>query len=206
MIRNFWSLLSRFLDSKPTPPLPFGFKTGWISVRTTDMKAVAKSLPLRSERAANWKHGIEAAYEGDTVFITPPVNGWICVVGEWAAGMGDRRSVESVARTVSGLSSRFGEAHGYATHRVIEYHHWIMAKQGRVVRCFAYIGETGEILCQTGPLTDAETTLPCASLPPDQWIPNEEDVMTVASVWSFDPTKLSAESAPPAMGILARLK
>jgi len=193
-------------NGKISPPVPFGFKTGWIAVRSTDLKAVAESLPIRSQTSADWRDGIEAANDVGSVFITPPVNGWICIVGEWAAGTGERRSVESIAKTVSELSSRFGEAHGYATHRIIEYHHWIMAKQGRVLRCFAYIGESGEILCQSGSVTNAEKRLRYASLPPDQWLPDEQDVITVASAWSFDPTKLSSASGPAASGILARLK
>jgi Domain of unknown function (DUF4395) len=206
MMQDFQALFSPFFGSKSTPPVPFGFKTGWLAVRSTDLKAVVESLPFRFQTAAGWQDGIEAAYKGGSVFITPPVNGWICIVGEWVGGTGERSSVESIAKTVSELSSRFGEAHGYATHRVIEYHHWIMAKQGRVVRCFAYIGESGEVLCQSGSLTDAERKLRYASLPPDQWLPDEQDVMTVASGWSFDPSRLSSASGPAARGRLARLK
>ena len=219
-MRDFRSLFSPFFASAPTPPEPFGFKMGWITVRSTDIRAVAETLPIRSQSPANWHDGIEAAYNGGSVFITPPVNGWISIVGDWAMGTGERRSVlsvsapsgisrhsvEKIAQIVADLSSRFGEAHGYATHRVTEYHHWILAKQGRVVRCFGYIGESGEILCQTGAVTDAEKKLQYASEPPDQWLPDEQDVMTVASGWSFDPTKLSAASGPAATGIIARLK
>jgi hypothetical protein len=82
----------------------------------------------------------------------------------------------------------------------------MMAKQGRLVRCFAYIGERGETLCQSGTVTDAEKTLKFASAPPDQRFPNEEDVMMLASQWSFDPSTLSSASGPAAFGILARSK
>jgi hypothetical protein len=75
-----------FFSPEPTPPEPFGFKTGWIAVRTTDFKAVADSLPIRSQAAANWHDGIEASQKGGSIFITPPINGWICVVGDWAVG------------------------------------------------------------------------------------------------------------------------
>ncbi|HYZ86838.1 MAG TPA: hypothetical protein VE621_20650 [Bryobacteraceae bacterium] len=217
---NFRSLLSPFFDAKPTPPEPFGFKTGWIAVRTSDLKAVTESLPIRSHTAANWPDGLAAAYKGGAIFITPPVNGWICVLGDWPMGIGRRRSissvsvpsgitrqsVEAVSKIVADLSSRFGEAHGYAKHRVVEYHHWILAKQGRVVRCFAYLGETGEILCQSGSVTEVEKSLRYASLTSDEWVPDEQDVMVVASGWSFDPTTLSAASSPAATGIIARLK
>src|ERR1700731_4197105 len=112
-------ILRSFFDDKLTPPEPFGFKIGWIAVRSTDLKAVADSLPVRSRTAASWYSGIQAAYKGGSVFITPSINGWICIVGDWSAGTGERRSVESIAKIVSDLSSRFGEAQGFATHRVI---------------------------------------------------------------------------------------
>ena len=144
MFDRFQFLFSSVFDSKPTPPVPFGFKNGWIAVRSTDTKAVAESLSTRSQRPANWRDGIDAAYRGgDSIFIGPPVSGWVCVVGEWSAGTGNRRSVESIMKTVADLSSPFGEAHGYASHRVIEYHHWIRAEKGRVLRCFAYHDRIG---------------------------------------------------------------
>jgi hypothetical protein len=114
--------------------------------------------------------------------------------------------VEQISKRVAELSAKFGEAHGYATHRVVEYHHWIMAKDGQVVRAFAYLGESGEILSNVGTVTDSERRLPFADQPTDEWMPDEDDVMTVASGWSFDPSKLSSESGPAANGILARMK
>ncbi len=169
-------------EGKPTPPEPFGFKTGWIVVRSTDQKAVAAAIPFAVQTSASWKDGIDAAYKGGVVFITPPVNGWIAIVGEWALGNGDKQSIESLTKTVSELSSQFGEAQGFGSHRVVEYHHWILARQGRLVRCFAYNGSNGEALCQSGLPTDTEKKLRnFADLSPNQWIPIEDDVMAARS-------------------------
>src|ERR1700722_5575183 len=131
------SLLSAFSSDNTSPPEPFGYKMGWIAVRSTDMKAVAASIPLRSQSPASWHDGLAAAYKSsasthdDTVFIAPPINVWICIVGWWAMGTSEKDSVRWTTKTVSGLSARFSEAHGYATYRIIDYHHWIMAKQGQ---------------------------------------------------------------------------
>ena len=76
---------------------------------------------------------------------------------------------------------------------------------GEGLRRFAYLGERGEILCQSGVVTDAEKKLKFASLPPNRWIPNEQDVMAVAGGWSLDPTTLSPASAAPANGIVAKI-
>ena len=206
MLGKLSSHFSQFLDTKPTPPVPFGYKMGWIAVRSTDINAVVGLLPVRSQRTASWHDGIEAAYKGGSVFITPPVNGWLCIVGDWAAGFNDQHPVELIEKRIIEISSRFREAHAYATHRVVEYHHWMMAREGRIIRCFAYMGESGEVLCNIGSITDAERNLSFSALPTDQWIPDEQDVLTVASGWSFDPSQLSRASAPAALGIIARLK
>lgn len=200
------TLFSAFFDDKPSAPEPFGYKTGWIVVRSTDTNAVASTLPLRSRSAANWRTGIDAADKGGSVFVSPPVRGWVCIIGEWAAGTSERSSVQAVAKVVAELSSRFGEAQGYATHRVVEYHHWIMAKDGQVIRSFAYLGESGEVLSNLGTPTEAEKRLRFAAQVPEEWSPSEEDVMAVASAWSFDPTKLNSSSGPAANGIVARIK
>ncbi len=114
--------------------------------------------------------------------------------------------MQAVAKVVAELSSRFSEAQGYATHRVVEYHHWIMAKHGQVVRCFAYLGESGEVLSNLDNATEAEKKLRFGAQPPEQWTPSEQDVMAVAAAWSFDPTRLNSSSVPTANGIVARIK
>jgi hypothetical protein len=190
----------------PSGPEPFGYKMGWIVVRSNDPNAVASALPVRSKDAADWHAGIEAAYQGGPVFVSPPVAGWVCIIGQWAMGTGDNNSVKSVAKIVADLSARFGEAQGYATERVIEYHHWILAKHGQVIRCFAYLGESGEVLSNVGTVTEAEKKLRFGARPSGQWSPDEEDVMKVASVWSFDPTKLNSSSGAAAKGVVVRMK
>ena len=106
----------------------------------------------------------------------------------------DNSSLDTVSRDVANLSSAFGEAQAFATHRVIEYHHWMLAKSGHLIRCFAYIGETGRLLANTGTLTDAESKIKLFKLPQERWQPNESDVMAVAADWSFDPTQLTSKS------------
>ena len=206
MIPNIRTLFSSPFNDKPSGPEPFGYNIGWMVVRSTDPGAVVSALPIRLKNAADWHTGINAAYKGGSIFVSPPVGGWVCIIGEWAMGTGERDSVQAVAKIVGDLSGRFGEAQGYATNRVIEYHHWILAKHGQVIRCFAYLGESGEMLSNVGAVSEAEKRLRFGVRPPGQWSPNEEDVMKVASVWSIDPTKLNASSGPAANGIVARVR
>lgn len=187
-------------------PVPFGYNMGWFAVRSEDTDAVVTALKLSRLRKVGWGDGIEAIYEEEAenvLFVGPPVNGWTLVVGRWTMGSGDEGSVRSIERLVTALSSRFGEAQAFATYRVIEYHHWMLAQRGSLVRSFAYLGESGEVLASVGEPTPAERRLTWSSLPQNEWMPDEEDVFKVAGQWSIDPIGLDSQVGPAARGALA---
>ena len=75
-----------------------------------------------------------------------------------------------------------------------------------MIRCFAYLGESGEVLSNVGAVTEAEKKLRFGAQPPQQWTPNESDVMRMASFCSFDPTTLNSSSGPATNGIVAHIK
>lgn len=190
-----------------TGPAPFGYKMAWMAVKCGKLDDLVSFLELKDRRPVSWKDGIDLAYDENAklVFLTPPIQGWIFVVGWGAAAIADAEPVKSFYNTLDLLSDRFGDAQAFATHRVIEYHLWMQAQSGHVVRSFAYAGETGKLLDNMGPLTEAEHALTFFNRPQDQWSPGEEDVMTVAGRWSLDPTKLTNESGPEELGIVARV-
>jgi len=175
----------------------------WISVRSESIDDVVRALSLSSPRQASWRTGIEYAYQSKGVFVAPPVQGWVSIVG-LAKGdfelQGDRAAMK---RRIEMVIPHFRSSCAYATHRVTEYHQWIKAIDGKITRCFAYLGERGEVLCNEGKVTDAERSLSFGTKPPDQWEPDEGDVMTVARGWSYDPTGLSEHSAKPEFGVIA---
>jgi hypothetical protein len=204
---GFGSVFSGFFapQRKPTGPVPFGYKMGWIAVKSTSRAKVVSSVGIRSPRTASWQEGIDSAYSAGLTFVSPPIDDWVSIVGEQLMQRNGRSSVETISREVVNVSSMFGEAQGFASHRVIEYHHWMLARNGRLLRCFAYIGETGELLANIGSLTDTERGLRFFSQPQEQWQPDEQDVMAVASGWSFDPTLLTATSGSASLGVLGEL-
>jgi len=188
---------------QPVGPVAFGYKMQWITVRGEMIQEVVDSLGLRHPRPANWQEGIACAYSLQGVFVAPPLNGWIAIVGFRAEDFVGNDSVSPAKRQVEFASKVFHASCSFATHRVTEYHHWMRAEEGRVTRCFAYLGERGEVLCNEGPITTAEQALSFGKLPQDQWQPDQDDVMKVASAWSYDPSKLTSSSGSAALGVIA---
>nr|GEZ77608.1 hypothetical protein [Tanacetum cinerariifolium] len=88
------------------------------------------------------------------------------------------------------------------TSRVIEAHGWAKGLKGKIVRAYAYVGDQGETVVATGPLSAVEppTLVNTRSLAaqhdtaylerPDLTTPTEELIMQIAAQWSVDPTTL----------------
>lgn len=184
-------------------PESFGFNTAWLTFRTENTEAVAAALNLIDAIPTNWPSGIEAAYESNQVFISPPVKGWTFAVGTpfYGAAEDSNRSMEPLKTLLRTLSSQFGEVQGFATQRTVEYHHWLLARSGNIVRSSAYLGETGEILDDEGARTADE---PAIHLEPDDEfdVPDEDTVMSIAGAWSLDPQNLDEEPVSITLGVL----
>jgi hypothetical protein len=185
----------------PNVPVSFGYKLTWLAVRTTEAKAVAQALHLQGLQQCSWEHGVEGAY-AQTVFVTPAVAGWTLVAGRTLPFLPDPASVPAAEALVSQLSQQFGEAQYFSSQRVIEAHGWVKGLKGKIVRAYAYVGDQGETVVATGPLSAVEppTLVNTRSLAaqrdtaylerPDLTTPTEELVMKIAAQWSVDPTTL----------------
>ncbi len=192
-----------FHKSGPTGPVAFGYKMAWIAVRSNHHEEVVNFLELRNRSNLFWRDGIDAVYDPrkNGVFVTPSIQGWTFVVGWSAAGIYDAQPNKSFYNSLDVISSRFGEAQGFATQRVTEYHLWMLAKAGKVIRSFEYAGEQGQVWDDFGPLTEVEQALEFFKKPQDEWNPDENDVMRVAEGWSIDPTTLTEESGKAELGM-----
>ncbi len=173
---------------------PFGYKTGWAAVRSENAGDVARSLGLVDCREVSWQEGVAAAYSSG-VFVCPAVEGWVLAMGQPVLDGGiDARA----------LSAQIGsEVQVFKTHRVVEAHAWARAGGGALARDFEFVGDTGEITKNFGPVTSVEEALAgaagCVLLPvgpaplDDELLefPTEETVMAIAEAWSVNPTTLS---------------
>ena len=197
-------------------PVPFGYKIAWYAVRTTDVRAVAKAVGLRRERPASWAEGIEAAHESET-FVTPPVNGWVFVVSSTLA---ERISEQKPWTQLIALSSPFGEAQAFCSHRVVDLHVWAKALKGHLVRAYGYLGESGETIFDTGDQSAEERALGFRFFDErsseanddaywgrsDLSYPDEDSVMAIARRWSLAPVDLDESFAEPMLGLLGNMK
>ena len=187
------------VDVTPDEPARFGYKCMWFAVKTTNVEDVVKEIGLKSPQRCNWKSGIAAAYEG-SIFVTPTVNGWTLVVGQDLPTMDDNDRRKQTEALLVKLSSRFGEAQHYGTHRVVEFHAWAKAVGGKITRKYAYLGERGEKLCDVGEMSEGERDAGITNSL--AFFPNESQVMKVAEKWSLDPSELTSKSAEKGVGWL----
>lgn len=175
-------------DSNPDLPVEFGYKCQWFAVKTNDTQAVLDALKLKNIQISNWRTGIDGAYEG-YYFISPAINGWTLVINSIMPDLSGTES-PSPLTVISDLSLSFGEACYFGTHRVVEYHAWAKSINGKLVRAYGYLGETGETIINQGEISkeELENNLIFTDLDVEEPnLPDEEDVLFIAKKWTVDP-------------------
>lgn len=180
---------------KADAPISFGYKCAWYALRTNDVEEVVAAMRLKSVAQATWVEGIDAAY-ADKVFVTPPLDEWVLAAGWRLFYAGD--SPSSVEPLLTKLSKKFGEAQYFCSYRVADAHCWALARAGKTVRAFGYLGERGEITWKKGRATKAELELGDEVL--DFPGPSESDVMEVAGAWSVNPSEIETKFIEPSFG------
>lgn len=217
----------------PDEPRPFGYKLLWFAVKATDPAAVLDALELGTATPANWATGLAAANSGADgddrwVFVSPPVGGWVLVVGAFLP-YPTQEAHRDIGRRFdllfSRLMSRFDDVQFFGSHHVVGFVTWARALKGKPVRAFTF---ADEVMANVGAQTAEEAKLGFADLtglsPSDALnrlygitddenedqededaIPDEEDVTGLAALWSLDPTGLPKQGHPPGVGLAARL-
>lgn len=118
--------------------------------------------------------------------------------------LGDsKESLEKLEKVLNELSSEFGEAQFFGTHRVVEYHNWMKSVNGKMKRIYSYVGESMENIKVFGNLTESEKGLNLFNslseeAKSDEYFDREDLdyadeklVMKIAENWSINPTKLT---------------
>ncbi|MBB3384631.1 MULTISPECIES: hypothetical protein [unclassified Rhizobium] len=222
-LSGFMFLVKRgFGDDLATPdnPEPFGYKTGWLAISTSDTTAVIDQLGLTQVQAATWRRGLEEtrAYppKGVPVFVCPSINGWTLVV----TGLNVDGDSEALRKTLCDLSNRFGDAQYFASYRVVNAQVWQRARHGAMERAFSVAD--GTVTLNFGAITRDEMDLglpDISALTPeyltkasnplyDGWIFGSEDnPLLLAEKWSINPLKIGTDFATtPSTGYLAQMR
>jgi hypothetical protein len=174
----------------------FGGKIAWLAVPASDTAAVVRALNLKNAiEVEDFYSGLATAEKDwNHVLLTPPIDGWVLVVGWWTAGWREPTASDDIVNqrlldTVKEVSVAMGECQSFGCHRVNGYANWTWAKKGNLLRAFHYASNTG-VLANIGEHTSAEKEFDWAALGTD-WFPEDEDVCLVAESWSVDPSLLS---------------
>lgn len=168
----------------------------WLAIRGRHPHEVEVALGMQHARVCSWGDAIAAPFE-PRLFISPPLNGWIVVMGCDLPDPAD--DVDECFKFLTALSHRLGEVHFFTRHRAVSHHGWARLDQGKVQRAYAWAGET---LWNQGPMTKAERDLQMRCLGYTQspeglglaarelLSANTDKVVRLAAAWSIDPTSV----------------
>jgi hypothetical protein len=158
-----WEKAMPSFDQTPDKPRPFGFKVNWFALKASDPGSVLDAFEIGKATPSNWASGLAAVYGDDPwVFASPPVSGWILVVGSWLPYPTNethhdigKRFDELFCR----LMQRFDDVQFFGSHRVADFVTWARALNGKPMRSFAWAGSNGEVLANVGEQTPEEAKL-----------------------------------------------
>jgi hypothetical protein len=170
---------------------PFEQPSRWLAVKANDPSVVQAAFHLNRPTACSWEEGLAEARE-DKLFISPPVSGWVLVVGPGLPEPAE--DVDLCYRFLTELSRKLGHVQFFSASRVVNYHCWALLERGHVYRAYAWAGET---LWNQGPVTAAERDLGlvCFGYGTEQnpfairdvLTANSDNVNQLAARWSVDP-------------------
>ena len=202
-----------FRDDSAAIPLDhrhFGLKRpmSWLAIKNRNLLSVQSALALHNPKPCSWVEGMS----GDSdrkLFISPPVSGWILVIGSALPDAGD--DVDSCFRFLMNLSRKLGHVQFFSANSILNHHAWVHADTGHVLRAYVWAGRT---LWDQGKPTPAETELAMkcygytdgpelstyGSAEPGST--NADKVHLLAARWSLDPDDIDERFIEQEWGIV----
>jgi hypothetical protein len=182
----------------------------WLAVKNKNVAAVQSALSIHNPKPCSWAEGLSGNAE-QKVFISPPVSGWILVVGSALPDPGE--DVDACFRFLLNLSRKLGHVQFFNANSVLNHHAWAQIESGRVLRAYAWAGKT---LWNQGKITQPEASLgmKCygyteavdqqtfsASLN-EPGVNNSDKVHLLAARWSIDPEDIDQRFTEQEWGIV----
>jgi len=163
-------------DRTPDKPQSFGYKILWFAVRASDPASVLDALECGPGTQANWAAGLSAAYDYRTnyanklVFVSPPVDGWVFVIGgtlpqPFALNAPLPKAHHDIGRKFDVLFSRlmkkFDDVQYFGSHRIVSLAAWARALKGKPARIFAFASTftDSDVCANVGDQTPEEAKL-----------------------------------------------
>lgn len=206
-------------NNAPDRPCSFGPDMAWIAIKTQDSGSVVDALGVGDPVPANWNSGIGTVYDAqlgeNRVFVSPPVNGWVFVVGNSLPHPHGALFVDKCTPLLVHLGEQFRDVQYFASYPDLDLFIWAKLASGRVVRAFG-IGEQGVIWAR-GRTTQEERLLGLKLFELRGvrgrkgdaggellMHPTQEHVMRLAGHWSINPTLLDGMVANAGLGTICK--
>jgi hypothetical protein len=181
----------------------------WLAIKGHNPGAVQAALHLHAPMPCSWEEGLMEARERK-LFISPPVSGWILVVG---SSLPDpTEDVDECYHFLTNLGRKLGQIQFFSTNRVLNHHAWALIDKGRIFRAYAWAGET---LWNQGQITAAEKDLKLSCFDygsdavgfekKDALALNAERVPMLAARWSVDPASIDERQFNNGYGITGEI-
>lgn len=152
----------------------------WMTIKSSDVNAVVNALALEN---------IQQGRFGDlgdktNTFVFRSQNGWIIIIHEWEPRGSSEKYLNAMQQIVTELSQKFGEAQSFATYEdIIYYTHWILARNGVLIRSFAKASET-DLFRNIGEVTEPESFIDWTD---EELFPRMPEVIQISKQWSTEP-------------------
>ena len=181
----------------------------WLAIKSRDPLAVQAALTLTNPKLCAWSDELATRQQ---LFIAPPVHGWTLVMGDGLPLPND--DVDVCFRFLLALSRQLGHVQFFQTDRVLHHHAWARVEAGRVVRAYAWAGET---LWNQGVKTATESALGMKcfaygeTVSPAAWGENDVVATNVARIsllaahWSLNPSAIDPQFWERRHGIAGRI-
>jgi hypothetical protein len=191
--------------------LVFNLPARWIAIKSANPRTVQAALGLHNPTPCSWEEGLNATH-GQKLFISPPVRGWILVMGPNLPEPGE--DVDMCFRFVVELSRKLGQVQFFSVNRAVNHHSWVLADSGSIQRAYSWAGRT---TWNQGRKTRAEFDLglKCFDYGEgedrveygriDPAVANTERLPLLAARWSIDPTSIDSRTMKENQGIAGRL-
>ena len=197
---------------KRLAPLMSARPRTWMAVKSRNPEDVARSIGLHEPRlcaVGNALSGLEA----DLLFVSPPVNGWVIVMGDRLPGPDS--DIDRCFRFLTETSERVGHVQYFHGNPMLGHHAWAKVIERQVSRAYVWTGETtwnqgetsiGEQKCGMHSFDyfaddDEESAYQLWEIVRQ----NVEQLPLLASIWSVDPVALEDEAMRTKPGWVGRM-